>query len=146
MNRTNSSHEPSAKRVTGPQEAPRVGRRVVVHVDALQSEFRQPDDLFFDEAYGLDGRKLGEIQSELAAQTRILAAEGESDPRVALSQLTPDKQLVHASSVVGDRKALKVDAYVPAALALIFLVLLLYFRSVGGYRRVSIVAASQQRS
>ncbi len=111
--------------------------------------YRAPESsrfLFFDEAYGLDGRKLGEIQSELAAQSRMLAAEGESDPRVALSRLTPEKQLVHASSVVGDRKALKVDAYVPAALAVIFLVLLLYFRSVGGYRRVSIVATSQQRS
>ena len=57
-----------------------------------------------------------------------------------------DNDNVTATGAVGDRKTLKVDAYVPAALAAIFLVLLLYFRSVGGYRRVSIVAASQQRS
>jgi hypothetical protein len=41
---------------------------------------------------------------------------------------------------------LKADAYVPALLAVIFLALLLYFRSIGGYRRVTISAPARQVS
>jgi hypothetical protein len=63
-----------------------------------------------------------------------------------LTVLGPDEQLVQAASVAGDRKTLKADAYVPALLAVIFLALLLYFRAIGGYRRVTIGAPARQVS
>ena len=115
---------------------------------AVYEEYRAPEPsrfLFFDEAYGLDGRKLGEIQAKLGDERRRLAAAGEADdPQAALTVLGPEEQLVQAASVAGDRKTLKADAYVPALLAVIFLGLLLYFRAIGGYRRVTIGAPTQQ--
>jgi hypothetical protein len=38
----------------------------------------------------------------------------------------------------GDRKTLKFDAYIPGTMAVIYLFLLLYFKSIGGYRPVRI--------
>ena len=39
----------------------------------------------------------------------------------------------------GDRKTLKADSLIPATMAAIYLLLLLYFKTIGGYRPVSIV-------
>jgi hypothetical protein len=43
---------------------------------------------------------------------------------------------VHASSIQGDRQTLAADAVIPAVMALVFLGLLIYFRSIGGYKAV----------
>ena len=42
------------------------------------------------------------------------------------------------ASIAGDRKTLKADAYIPAAMAVIYLLLLLYFKTIGGYKPVHI--------
>ena len=42
------------------------------------------------------------------------------------------------ASIVGDRETLKADAFIPAAMAVIYLLLFLYFKSIGGYRPVHI--------
>src|SRR5687767_5012815 len=77
--------------------------------------------LFLDEATGLDGSKLS------VAQT----AKGR----------TPDQQVVAEASIIGDRETLKADAYIPAVMAVIYLLLFLYFRAIGGYRPVRIEEA-----
>jgi hypothetical protein len=41
---------------------------------------------------------------------------------------------------VGDRETLKADALIPAVMALIYLLLLLYFKAIGGYKPVHIDA------
>jgi len=41
-----------------------------------------------------------------------------------------------AADHVGDRRTLAADAFVPAAMAVIYLGLLLWFKSIGGYRAV----------
>ena len=74
--------------------------------------------LFLDEVTGLDGTKLSEAQT---APTR-----------------TPDQQTVAEASIIGDRETLKADAYIPAVMALVYLALFLYFKSIGGYRPVRI--------
>ena len=74
--------------------------------------------LFLDEVTGLDGTKLSEAQT---APTR-----------------TPDQQTVAEASIIGDRETLKADAYIPAVMALVYLALFLYFKSIGGYRPLSI--------
>lgn len=61
-----------------------------------------------------------------------------SDPRLAIERLTPEEQWVHAASIQGDRQTLTVEAVIPAVMALIYLGLLLYFRSIGGYKAVQI--------
>ena len=43
---------------------------------------------------------------------------------------------MQAASIQGDRETLKADAVIPATMALIYLGLLIYFRSIGGYKAV----------
>lgn len=72
----------------------------------------------FKEVTGLDGTKLAEAQS---AETP-----------------TPDQVLVAEASIIGDRKTLKADSFIPLAMAVIYLLLMLYFKSIGGYKPVVI--------
>ena len=74
--------------------------------------------LFFDEAAALDGTKLAAAQ------------------KVAADQRTPEQEAVAAASIAGDRKTLKADAFIPATMAVIYLLLLLYFKTIGGYKVV----------
>ena len=79
--------------------------------------------LFFEESAALDGTKLAEAQ------------------KVAAAQRTPEQAAVADASIVGDRKTLKADAFIPAAMAAIYLLLLLYFRTIGGYKPVHLAGA-----
>jgi len=90
----------------------------------------------FQEAYGLDGKKLGLVQEKLAAAR---AATGNVDPESAYDQLSPEELAVQQASIAGDRKTLIADSAIPAAMALIYLGLLLYFKSIGGYKPVSLL-------
>lgn len=71
--------------------------------------------------YGLDGTKL--------------AAAKEA------TEKTPDQKEVVAADQKGDRATLQADAYIPAAMAVIYLLLLLYFAAIGGYKPVKIEEA-----
>jgi len=82
--------------------------------------------LFFGEVHGLDGKKLGEAK------------------QVATEQRTPDQQAVAASDMKGDRRTLKADSFIPATMAIIYLLLFLYFKSIGGYKPVHIVPVAEQ--
>ena len=76
--------------------------------------------LFLEETTGLDGSKLSVAQ---AARNR-----------------TPEQQVVAEASIIGDRETLKADSFIPAAMALIYLLLFLYFKAIGGYKPVHIDA------
>ena len=82
--------------------------------------------LFFSEAPALDGTKLADAQ------------------RVEASKRTPEQQAVVDASIAGDRKTLKADSLIPAAMAVIYLLLLLYFKVIGGYKPVHIVPVAEQ--
>lgn len=60
-----------------------------------------------------------------------------ADAKAAATK-TPAQQALVAADQVGDRHTLKADAYIPAAMAVIYLGLLLYFKSIGGYKVVRI--------
>ncbi len=60
----------------------------------------------------------------------------------AATERTPDQQALVSASVAGDRKTLGVDSFVPLTMAGIYLLLLVYFRSRGGYRAKSIEASA----
>ena len=88
---------------------------------ALYEQYKAPTPstfLFLDEVHGLDGTKLS------AAQTA--------------TNRTPDQQTVARASIVGDRETLKADAFIPLTMAIIYLLLFLYFKAIGGYRPVHI--------
>jgi MFS family permease len=76
--------------------------------------------LFFSEVAALDGTKLADAQ------------------KVEASKRTPEQKAVAEASIAGDRKTLKADAFIPATMAAIYLLLLLYFKTIGGYKTVHI--------
>ena len=39
---------------------------------------------------------------------------------------------------MGDRKTLRTDSFIPATMAVIYLLILLYFKAIGGYKSVHI--------
>jgi MFS family permease len=99
--------------------------------------------LFFSEAHGLDGKKLGEVQHKLADAREELAKTGVQDPQAALAKLAPEERAVHESSIKGDRKTLVADSFIPATMALIYLLILLYFKTIGGYKPIHIVPMAE---
>jgi MFS family permease len=100
--------------------------------------------LFFSEVHGLDGKKLGEVQNRLGEARDSLAKTGVNDPAAALDKLSADERTVHESSIRGDRATLKADSFVPATMACIYLLIFLYFKAIGGYKAVHIVAPGEQ--
>ena len=68
--------------------------------------------------HGLDGTKLSEAQT--------------AAPK------TPEQQTVAEASIIGDRETLKADAFIPAVMAAVYLLLFLYFKTIGGYKAVRI--------
>lgn len=96
------------------------------------------DFLFFDEVRGLDPKKYGAIQEKLNAERGRLAAAGDYDPEQAYAVLSDTERTVHSASIQGDRDTLVADSMIPAAMAVIFLLLMLYFRMQGGYRALKL--------
>ena len=87
----------------------------------LYEQYKAPTSsrfLFLKEVTGLDGTKLSDAQK---AATK-----------------TPDQQAVADASIVGDRKTLRADSFIPAAMAVIYLLVFLYFKAIGGYKPVHI--------
>lgn len=69
-------------------------------------------------AVGLDGKKLAEAKEA--------------------KERTADQTAVVMADQAGDRMTLKADSYIPMAMAVIYLLLLLYFKGIGGYRPLTI--------
>jgi hypothetical protein len=99
--------------------------------------------LVFREATGLDGKKLGEVQDKLAEIRKQLDKEGIKDPKAALDRLTPEERQVLEASIAGDRRTLVADSAIPATMAGIYLLLLIYFKLIGGYKAVHIVPVAE---
>jgi len=51
---------------------------------------------------------------------------------------TPEQKAIVAANQAGDRATLKADSYLPLTMAAIYLLLLFYFKSIGGYRALKI--------
>ena len=91
--------------------------------------------LGFGPVNGFDGSKMDEVKGRLAK-----AREGDVTEAVAMSKLSStDAQIIQAG-IVGDRKTLRADSFIPAIMAAIYLGILLYFKSIGGYKAVTISA------
>ncbi len=75
--------------------------------------------LFLAGVNAIDGKKLGEAKAAGAAATE-------------------EQKAIVAADQHGDRATLKADAYIPFAMALIYLAMLLYFKTIGGYKPLRI--------
>ncbi len=87
--------------------------------------------LVLPEATGLDGEKLGAITGNLSKLR-------ETNSSATAANLPAAESKVLTASIEGDRRTLRTDAFIPATMAVIYLALLLYFKSIGGYRPISI--------
>ena len=79
--------------------------------------------LVFSEVSGIDGKKL-------------------TDAKAAVTP-TPEQKAVVEADIEGNRQTLKVDSFIPATMAVIYLLLFLYFKSIGGYK---VVHLEQQKA
>jgi MFS family permease len=77
--------------------------------------------LFFGDAFGVDGAKLGAAQ----------AAKGKGNISAA-------DDAILKSDIMGSRRTLRADSFIPAMMAIIYLGILLYFKTIGGYKPVTI--------
>jgi len=99
---------------------------------------------------GLDGAKVGVLAdggAELARAQQISVSEGRTDENTqklaawweeAKLTATEDKKPVELAGLFGGRMALKITSYVPAIMALMYLLLLGIFAATGGYKQVHI--------
>jgi len=84
--------------------------------------------LSFSEVNAIDGTKLADAQKVQAAER------------------TPAQKAIVDSSITGDRRTLKADSFIPATMALIYLLMLAYFKTIGGYKAVHLEGTSATKA
>ena len=112
--------------------------------------------LFLPKINGLDGARVGVLEDkgrELAKASEILSAEGKSvqshtdlvlwwgtadNAAAPVSMAAQDAPPVKAATLEGGRMALKLTAIVPAIMALLYLLLIGYFKATGGYKAMHV--------
>ncbi len=99
---------------------------------------------------GLNGQEVGKLVNKHEALDKALADAKESKDQKEIDKAnaaleawkaTKDGQadeVIEAASLYGGRMALMLTAAVPATMAVLYLLLILYFRFTGGYKRVEI--------
>lgn len=104
------------------------------------------------EAAGIDGAKVGVLEDggkELDRDVKLVADGSLKDDKGTVKALaewwatakeyaSTDKQPVKDAGVFGGKMALKLTAYVPATMAVLYLLLILYFKSRGGYKALNV--------
>jgi MFS family permease len=85
--------------------------------------------------------RLTEIEGRLT-QAGVMKPDGNSDKNAPFTALTPSETSVHKASIRGDRKTLRADSFIPAFMAVIYLLLLIYFKITGGYKAVHLEGTS----
>lgn len=100
-----------------------------------QSEGAPSEFLGFEKAQPIDGQRLE------AAKEIVLAKKLAGDKAVEVEPTAAQIAVVDAD-IRGNRRTLKTDSLIPASMAVIYLLLMLYFRAKGGYRPISIDEAS----
>jgi len=76
--------------------------------------------LFLEPVNAIDGKKLAEAKA------------------VAKEARSPEQEAIVMADQTGDRKTLTADSFIPLSMAVIYLLMLLYFKSIGGYKAVHI--------
>lgn len=112
--------------------------------------------LFFPEIAGLDGQKVAilkdegkQLDTDLKLLEKKTRSESEEKEFQALSKLSAwwadskthaadDKPVVTAATLHGGKTALKWTAAVPAAMAVGYLILIVYFQAMGGYKPATV--------
>jgi hypothetical protein len=109
-----------------------------------------PNQFLFFTTQGLNGAKVSTLTDDgktLASEMEILSEANESDANLealntwwqdAKETASADKEPVSEATLYGSRMALKLTAIVPAVMAICYLLLIVYFKSIGGYKALTI--------
>jgi MFS family permease len=112
--------------------------------------------LFVFHVLGLDSSKVAVLNDDgkqLEQDLEILKKGGRKDDNIerlgawwatARLEAVHDRQPVSEATLYGGRMALRYTAGVPAMMALGFLLLIVYFRSIGGYRQIHLKSEDAQ--
>ena len=91
------------------------------------------------EVTAIDPARLEAAKAAAGAKKAETSGQTLTDEQKALAAaLTPAQQTAVDSDITGNRQTLKVDSLIPATMAVCFLLLILYFKAIGGYRPLSI--------
>jgi MFS family permease len=95
--------------------------------------------LSFEEVTAIDPARLEAAKSAAGAKKAVSSGQTVDAAQKALAEsLTPAQQIAVDADITGNRHTLKVDSFIPATMAVCFLLLALYFKSIGGYRPLTI--------
>ena len=95
--------------------------------------------LIFKEVNTVDASKTEAIKAKISTELAALEKAGDKDASAkALASLPENERKAHEADVNGSRLTLKADSFIPALMAVVFLLLLLYFKAIGGYKVVHI--------
>ena len=128
---------------------------------AVYERYKAPNEnsfLWF-KTVGLDGAKVGVLEDggkEVVRALEIMRKDSKTKPEALATQealakwwetakLTAenDKKLVTAAALHGGKMALKLTSFVPAIMAVLYLLIILYFKTRGGYKQVHIEGAGK---
>jgi MFS family permease len=105
------------------------------------------ESFFGFKTVGLDGARVGTLEDIGKELDRVSALPGDKDDNFkaqvawwenAKATAKEDAQPVKDAGIYGGKQALKLTAYVPAAMAVCYLLLILYFKAKGGYKAVHV--------
>jgi MFS family permease len=124
---------------------------------AVYDRYKAPGEssFFGFSVVGLDGAKVGVLSDsgkELKRAQELAAKSGgkpdENTEKLAAwwseasTTAEADRKLVDEAGLYGGRQALKLTSFVPLAMAVFYLLLILYFKSKGGYKAVHVEGGS----
>jgi hypothetical protein len=109
---------------------------------ALYSEWKSSGDkskfLGFHEVQAIDPTRLEAAKKASLAKKLVDAGDKDAANLKLAAELTAEQQTVVDADIRGNRRTLKVDSLIPAGMAIGYLLLMLYFRSIGGYRPLTV--------
>ncbi len=108
----------------------------------VQSDGPPSEFLGFEPVKPIDPKILNPAKDVFAAKAAV--ERGSKDEAVVgkASSITTAQEVIAKADIQGNREVLRVDSLIPAAMAVIYLFLMLYFRAIGGYRPIGIEEAT----
>ncbi len=94
--------------------------------------------LAFEPVQPIDPKVLNPAKEAYAAKVAVERGDKEAKVVEKANTLTPEQELIAKSDMQGNRKVLKVDSLIPVGMAVIYLLLLIYFKAIGGYRPLTV--------
>jgi hypothetical protein len=134
--------------IAGPRIGTQQGFEMSQHLEEkAPATFNRYASADFTQSWGYKYRALDAAKLNAANGTELVNGQPKSTEAISSAALIPDNEkktlvknaatdfkAVQASYLYGGRQALKLTSYIPAAMAIGFLGLLIYYRAIGGYK------------